>query len=130
MNCKSTLVYCASLLLAATNWAAQFVEVEAVIDVTTWRHDEETSLSLKSSRSFSVRCVVGTNTWFMENHAQTNYKQSAWFVDGKIIRQTTANQGAYQDSVSDEPGYLSVRRGYRPVNVTVSTDGYPGADMF
>src|SRR5687767_15159214 len=98
MNCKSTLVSCAFLLLGTANLRAQFVEVQAVIDVTSWRYDEETALPLKNSRSFSVRCVVGINTWLIENYSRTNYKESVWFVDGKIIRQFTVNQ----DSAPDE----------------------------
>lgn len=131
MDCKSILALGASLFLAASNLPAQFIEVEAVIDVTNWRHDEETGLSLKNSRSFSVRCVVGTNTWLIESHSQTNLKQSAWFTDGKIIRQNTAAtvQDPNSDSTSDELGYLSTRRG-RYASVVASTDGYPGADVF
>lgn len=130
MNCKGMLVCCASLLLATATatWAAQFVEVEAVIDVTTWRYDEQTSLSLKNSRSFSVRCVVGTNAWFIENDARTNYKESVWFVDGKIIRQL-AYTGYTQRSAFDDSEGTYGRRG-RSANVTASSDGYPSGDMF
>lgn len=125
MNGKSTLVCCASLFLAAAAWAAQFVEVEAVIDVTTWRYDEQTALSLKNNRSFSVRCVVGTNAWFIENDGRTNYKESVWFVDSKIIRQLAYTQRSAFDDADGTFG----RRG-RSANVTASTDGYPSGDMY
>ena len=132
MNCKCTLACLAALLLAVMNLPAQFVEVEAIIDVTSWRYDEGTGLPLKNSRSFSVRCVVGTNTWLIESQSQTNLKQSAWFAEGKIIRQNTVtlNQYANQDPISDESEYLPTRRGGRSVNIVASSDGYPGNDMF
>jgi hypothetical protein len=126
MNSKALLTLCAAALMLAAAAPAQFVEVEAVIDVTSWHYHEETGLPLKSSRSFAVRCVVGTNTWLIENHSRTNFKESLWFVDAKLIRQITSNQ----DSISDEPGFLPVRRGMRSANVTASDDGYPAGEMF
>jgi len=126
MKPNSFLTLCAALMLAATASSGQFVEVEAVIDVTSWLHNEETGLPLKNSRSFSVRCVVGTNMWLIENHSQTNFKQSVWFMNGKIIRQNTSTQ----DAVLDDPGFTPANRGGRFANFTTSEDGYPAGDMF
>jgi hypothetical protein len=127
MNSKPILtLYVAALMLAAAVARSQFVEVEAVIDITSWRHYDETGLDLKNSRSFSVRCVVGTNLWLIENYAQTNFKQSVWFVNDKIIRLNASTQ----DSILDDSGFTTGRRGGRFANITASEDGYPAGDMF
>ena len=124
MNRKILLALCAALLLSLSAPAAQFVEVAADFEITVWRYQEETGLPLKRSRVYSVRCVVGTNMWLIENHARTNATESIWFVDGKIIRQTT-----YADSDPTEPVYRSFRRGPR-ASIVAATDGYPSGDLF
>src|SRR5204862_8017118 len=95
------------------------------IEITNWHYQEETGLPLKQRRTYSVRCVVGTNTWLIENHSRTNYTDSLWFVNAKLIRQITPSQ----ESTPDETGFLSGRRGMRSANVTASDDGYPAGDM-
>ena len=116
---------CASLLLAVLAPAAQFVEVAADFEITSWRYQEETGLPLKNRLAYSVRCVVGTNAWLIENHARTNFSESVWFVDGNIIRQITSTQ----DSFSNEPGFGTLRRGLRPVSILSAPDGYPGGEL-
>jgi hypothetical protein len=106
--------------------AAQFVEVAADIELTIWHYQEETGLPLKKSRTYSVRCVVGTNTWLIENHARTNVTESIWFVDGNIVRQTSYNQ----DSAPVEPVYRTFRRGGRSASFVAAPDGYPSGDLF
>jgi hypothetical protein len=126
MNGRSTLTLCTALLLAVPAWADQFVEVAADIEITSWRYQEETGLPLKKSRTYSVRCVVGTNTWLIENHSRTNFKESVWFMDGKVVRLLTLTD----DPAPDEPGFGMRRRGSRSANVVASVDGYPSGDMF
>jgi hypothetical protein len=126
MNCKTTLALGAALLLSVSARAAQFVEVAAEIEITSWRYQEETGLPLKKSRAYPVRCVVGTNMWLIENHSRTNVTESVWFVDGKIIRQTTYNQ----ESPADEPVYRTFRRGPRTAAIVAAPDGYPSGDLF
>jgi hypothetical protein len=115
---------CAALLLSLPTSAAQFVEVNADLEITTWRYQEETGLPLKNSRGYSMRCVVGTNTWLIENHSQTNFKESVWFVDGRIVRQTVN-----QDSAADELGIRTMRRSPRSASVLSAPDGYPGGEL-
>jgi hypothetical protein len=131
MTRKTKSVLCAAaLLLSVSAPAAQFVEVAAEFEITTWRYQEETGLPIKRSRAYSVRCVVGTNTWLIENHARTNATESVWFIDGKIVRQTTLNQAPLdQESAPSEPVFRSFRRG-RTANVVLAPDGYPSGDMF
>jgi hypothetical protein len=126
MNCKTTLALGAALMLSVSAPAAQFVEVAAEIEMTTWRYQEETGLPLKKSRTYPVRCVVGTNMWLIENHSRTNVTESVWFVDGKIVRQTTYNQ----ESTADEPVYRTFRRGPRTAAIVAAPDGYPSGDLF
>jgi hypothetical protein len=116
--------FVAVLLLLCSAQAAQFVEVEATIDVTGWRFQEETGLPLKSSRNYSVRCVVGTNTWLVENRATNGVSTSTWFVDGKIVRLNSYGQ----ETISDDSGFTGGRRGMRSANYAVSEDGYPSGD--
>ena len=117
-------ILCAVLL--ALPGAAQFVEVNAVIDVTSWHHNEETGLALKSSRSFPVRCVVGTNAWLIENQSRTNQKENAWFTNGRIVRQTAPTA----DAADEDSPYAFSRRGGRYANIATSEDGYPAGDLF
>src|SRR6186997_2794906 len=79
------LTLCALLLVACGAQAAQFVEVTADIEVTNWHYQEETGLPLKNNRTFSVRCVVGTDTWLIERNSTTGPQESVWFMEGKII---------------------------------------------
>src|SRR5687767_10612625 len=120
-----SLALCALLLVACGARAAQFVEVIANIEVTSWHYQEETGLPLKNSRTFSVRCVVGTNTWLIERNSTTGAQESVWFVDGKIIRLTTPNQ----DADSDDTEFPVTRR-TRYLNIIAVDDGYPAGDMF
>lgn len=128
MNRNLFLAACATLLLVAALPApAQFVEVEAVIEVTAWRYQEETGLPLKSSRSYDVRCVVGTNAWLIENRS-TNGTVSTWYMNGKIIRQTTYGAALTGEDTA-APGTYSGYRSARPVTYTTSEDGYPSGDL-
>jgi len=120
------LTLCVTLLLSCSARAAQFVEVTADIEVTSWRYHEETGLPLKSSRTFSVRCVVGTNTWLIERHSTNTAQESVWFVEGKIIRLTTPTQ----DSAPDDSEFRTMRRGTRYLSVLAAADGYPAGDLF
>jgi len=120
------LALSAVLLLSCEAWAAQFVEVVADIDVTSWRYHEETGLPLRNSRTFSVRCVVGTNTWLIERHSTNTAQESVWFVEGKIIRITTPTQ----DSAPDDSEFRTMRRGMRYLSVLAAADGYPAGDLF
>jgi len=115
-----------ALLLSCSARAAQFVEVAADLEVTSWRYHEETGLPLKSSRNFSVRCVVGTNTWLIERYSTNGAQESVWFVDGKIVRLTNPSQ----DSAPDDSEFRTVRRGMRYLNVLAAADGYPAGDLF
>src|SRR5687767_4464055 len=103
MNLKPLLLFFASGMISAAAAPGQFVEVAAEIEITSWRYQEETGLPLKKSRTYSVRCVVGTNTWLIENHARTNATESVWFVDGKIVRLTTL----HQEPAPSEPVFRS-----------------------
>jgi hypothetical protein len=123
---NTTLALCAALLLSLSVPAAQFVEVAAEIEITSWRYQEETGLPLKKSRTYPMRCVVGTNMWLIENHSRTNVTESVWFVDGKIIRQTTYNQ----ESTAEDPVYRTFRRGPRTAGIVAAPDGYPSGDLF
>ena len=126
MNRKILFALCAALLLCRPGWTAQFVEVAAEFEITSWRYQEETGLPLKKSRTYPVRCVVGTNMWLIENHSRTNVTESVWFVDGKIVRQTTYNL----ESTGDEPVYRTFRRGPRTAGIVAAPDGYPSGDLF
>ena len=123
MNCKST--WSGYILTLATACAsAQFVEVNAVIDVTSWRYHEETGLPLKSARSYPVRCVTGTELWLIESQPRTNVTESVWFLKGKLLRLTT-----YADPVVEGTALRTFRR-YRPTaSITPAPSGYPGAEL-
>ncbi len=124
------LAWFASLLLVfCAAQAAQFVEVTADLEVTSWRYQEETGLPLKNIRNFSVRCVVGTNTWLIERHTTNTAPESVWFVEGKIVR-LTAPSFDTAPSVPDDSGFQSTRRATRYLNILAAADGYPAGDLF
>jgi hypothetical protein len=125
MNGKTTFILCAVLFAVAAP-AQQFVEITAELELTTWSYQEETGFPLKKTRVWPTRCVVGTNAWLIQKLSNTNFTEDIWFMDGKIIRQTTVTR----DSDSDEPGYFTSRRGSRSANVAVAPDGYPASDLF
>ena len=126
MKHRCAVGFIASLMLAVTA-RAQFVEVEATIDVTNWTYNEETGLPLKSTRDFSVRCVAGANTWLIESHSSTNLKQTIWFVKDKLVRQFAAGD---RDAALDESDPYPVRRGPRTASIGTSEDGYPAGDIY
>lgn len=135
MKWELLAVTCAALWLWPHSTAAQFVEVQAEIEITSARYQEETGLSFKQQRSYSVRCVVGTNSWMMENDFSPYAKETHWFTEGKIIRQLT-----YAATDDDEPneaprdrstpstGGRTSRYGSR-AGISTSNDGYPGGEL-
>ena len=54
--------------------AGQFVEVIAEIEGTFWPEQGATS-----RRTFSTRCVIGTNIWMLEGDFQRNATRTYWF---------------------------------------------------
>ena len=126
MHSELTWAVGATLLLAAATVPAQFVDVTAKIEVTSWRYQEETGLPLKRSATYSVHCVVGTNAWHIEHDASSSYKENVWFMDGNIIRQMVPNP----DSLADDTGFGAYRRGSRSASILASPDGYPAGDLF
>jgi hypothetical protein len=112
-----------SLLLPLQCVAEQFVELTAEIEINDWSYwflaDEQglaNALEAPSrsifTRSGTVRCVVGTNTWQIEQ-AAGSWKRTYWFTRTNVIEQTVAtNQIPYttvSDSADGNPG--------RPVRV-------------
>ena len=127
MNRKILLVLCAAVLLCQPGWTAQFVEVAAEFEITSWRYQEETGLPMKRNQAYAVRCVVGTNMWLIENRSRTNATESVWFMDGKIIRQTTYAEDP--TPAAEDPVYRGYRRLPR-ASILMTADGYPGGDLF
>ncbi len=126
----ASLIFCAVLL--ALPAAAQFVEVTARMEITTFQYHEETGLPLKNIRTVSVRCVVGTNNWLIEHQPRTNATDSTWFVNGKLIRQINySNYSNYgQESIAEETtSFRTFRRNSRPASVINGADGYPGGEL-
>lgn len=123
MNVAS-LILCVALA-ALPAWASQFVEIEASLEITQWRYQEDTGLALRNSQTSSVHCVVSTNVWLIETQSRANAVESTWFLHGKIIRLLTTTR----DSFSEEPGYAPNRRGARTASILPAPDGYPGGEM-
>ena len=122
---KAAFAVC-TVLLSLPASAAQFVEINAIIDVTSWNYHEETGLPLKSTRSYPVRCVAGTNTWLIENQSRTNVVESTWFLKGKLIRLMSY----ISEPTSEGTTLRTFRRGYRPTaSIIPAPSGYPGADL-
>lgn len=113
------LVFC--LLFPLQRGAAQFVELTAEIAFDNWDYwffcDKINKYPGRGNHppsifttNYTVRCVVGTNTWLIERDTK-NGKKMCWFTGTNIITTTAVTKGA---------PYTPQTRTYE------SSDGNPG----
>lgn len=75
------------LLLSSQHSPAQYVEVSAQIEGTSWPYSplgEKT----EHRRSYTTRCIFGTNLWCIEDDFPLNAKETWWSTGTNIIKYT------------------------------------------
>jgi hypothetical protein len=73
-----------TLLSLVRHAAAQFVEISADIEITTYRSDLPNAEATATPKTFSVLCITGTNRWRIENDWSRG-GLNKWFFDGTNI---------------------------------------------
>jgi hypothetical protein len=103
--------------------AAQFVQVNAEIEVDDWRYrlltddvNRSSGLDNRSSSIFgksrAVHCVIGTNIWMLELNYFGKAKATWWFTGSNIVEQFIS------PAIPEE--------GHQQIRVCASSDGNPG----
>lgn len=124
------------LLLSIQRGAAQFVELMAEIQIDDWdytffqaehrRQPPETQKSI-FNKAYSVRCVVGTNTWMIEGEFITNGKKTYWFTGSNIVAHTViTKQLPDPPKLANFPVMNSPQVGAKFTDTYESADGNPG----
>ena len=93
---RKTLIFL-SLLIAIQATPAQYVELTA--DIETVVHERGTT---PRPQTWKVRCVVGTNTWYMEGEFVKDTKTSWWFTGTNLIERTVLTKGIPGSPVGTE----------------------------
>jgi hypothetical protein len=65
------------------NHAAQFIEVRAEIESTSWMSER-----IQNRRTHTTRCIVGTNLWFFEGNFLGNATRRYWFTGTNMVEET------------------------------------------
>src|SRR5438552_1910479 len=87
------------LLFTLQRVAAQYMELTVEIELNGWHFwffEDETNQSAKRktapksifSKAYTVRCLVGTNTWMMKGDFIANADATYWFTGSNLILQT------------------------------------------
>jgi hypothetical protein len=71
------------MLFPLLNHAAQFIEVRAEIESTSWMSER-----IQNRRTHTTRCIVGTNLWFFEGNFLGNATRRYWFTGTNMVEET------------------------------------------
>lgn len=117
---RAAVVICLGLLLQIHRGAAQQVDITAEIETVVWpARDADGDIDRITSRTWTFRCLVGTNHWQMDGEFVRNARETWRFTGSNVIRQrlTTKPGSAGGKSLPDDA----------PVTETFdSMDGNPG----
>lgn len=136
-----TVLFC--LLFLVHRGAAQFVEVTTELEIDGWSHwfrqDENNSSRRRGeatnsvfTKSWQMRCVVGTNTWMIEHDLIVrNAKLTYWFTGSNIIERELATQATSEEEIKRSLQTSGVRLSRRRIGdqdtaVYQTVDGNPG----
>jgi hypothetical protein len=96
-----------SLLLVLRSRAGEYADVTAEIQMDEGLADGGTR--------YTVRCLVGTNSWQIEGAFPPNRTFTSWFTGGKVVEQDVLNQATF-----------SAPAGTTWTSESASEDGNPG----
>jgi len=115
-----------SLLFAPQHSAAQFVEVSAEIQMTSWHSKDSAGQPIEKHNSFRTHCVVGTNTWLIEHDSIINAKETWWFTGSNVVRRwVITKEIPPPHRISGTPVFGVPPIGQHTTNIYDSIDGHP-----
>src|SRR5258708_6330481 len=75
-------------LLVSISAAAQpFVEISAEIEITSYRSGQSNAEATAKTRTISVGCITGTNSWRIESNWSMN-GVNKWLFDGTNVHES------------------------------------------
>ncbi len=83
------------LFLPLVNHAAQFIEVRAEFESTSWISEQ-----VQSRRTCTTRFIVGTNLWFFEGNFLGNATRRYWFTGTNMVEETVITSRSPNQNVS------------------------------
>jgi hypothetical protein len=129
------------LLFLGRASAAQFVELTAELEINDWSYwffEDKLGFVARSGKAPStvfttsapIRCVIGTNTWMMENDFGHG-KLTRWFTGSNIIERTLITKGMSEDGIKRRSQLSGLagggpRTGEQHTTVRATVDGNPG----
>jgi hypothetical protein len=142
-------VLCLGLLLPVRLVAAEYVELTAELQIDSWafwflQNKETSSAELRETTntvftpSWPVRCVVGSNTWMIENDytEQTGQKVTRWFTGTNIIESTLITRAKpeeyyrrFSQAQATKLAMTAPRVGSQHTRVYETRDGNPGRSI-
>src|SRR5262245_34739415 len=84
---RAPVLLLAPLLTSTLPATAQFLEISAKIEVTSYRSGQTNAEANAKTTSISVVCITGTNRWRIENDWPPN-SVNHWFFDGTNVYQS------------------------------------------
>jgi hypothetical protein len=105
--------------------AAQFVELTADIQTVRWAGPYNQKPPSVQTRNFTVRCVVGANSWLIEPEASAIARDAWWFTGSNIVAYTVVRKYPSERVELFERNHpeIVVGRGY--TNIIEARDGGP-----
>jgi hypothetical protein len=108
-------MFCLALSAADTD-AAQFVEISAEVQSTSWP-----AQGGETQQTVTTRCVVSTNTWMVDGDFLRNGTATFWFTGTNVIQYTFVTKSLDQEKTLWVPSQV----GERLATVRVSDGGRP-----
>lgn len=112
MQILKALLICISSTFPLVTLGADFVEIKARLEGTTWPYRDGRSRELEYMRPASgpgpeITCVVGTNRWLMKFQQRDSAMQAWWFDGTNIISSVTSGK-ADDRAAQNQRTYASV----------------------
>jgi len=125
-----TVLLCLLPLYPVESGTAQFVELTSEIETFIWPFRDATGETTDNltSRTWTIRCVLGTNSWLIEGDFIANGKETWWFTGTNMIRHSVITQLPSKDMELYERnhGRTYSHVGQEFTNIIESVDGNPG----
>ncbi|MSU63690.1 MAG: hypothetical protein EXS31_15035 [Pedosphaera sp.] len=124
------VLFCLLLPFTIESSAAQFVEITSEIETIVWPSKEKTGETSENlnSRTWTIRSVVGTNSWLIEGDFIANGRETWWFTGTNMIRKFVITKPPSKDMELYERnhGRTDFPVGRRSTETIESIDGNPG----
>jgi hypothetical protein len=116
-------------LLLTQSCVAQFVELTARIETISWFFKDAEGKPIETRHTNSVRCIVSTNQWYVENDWSQNAVITWWHIGNQIARRTVITKQLPQPK--EPSGFFGGPSpvGERFLKVFYTEDGHPNGDV-